>query len=148
MNSHDLIEAKLLQAENWCHKIQERMTPIRRHVLELIYRQNSHVTAYELLRLFREVQPRVEAMTVYRALNFLEKNGFVHRIASQNAYTACMTPEQSHHPQILLCENCRRVEELNFPILEVALEWVATDRQFKLLNKPLEMIGICKTCQS
>lgn len=139
-------EKRLAQAEKICKQTSARLTPIRKDLLALIYSQDGHITAYELLRLLRVSHPKAEAMTVYRALEFLQQQQLVHRVASQNAYTACDTPEQSHHAQLLLCEKCGHAEEVSAPLLENALQTMVKQHSFKLSNKPMEILGICENC--
>ncbi len=85
-------------------------------------------------------------MTVYRALDFLQKNQLIHRIASQNSYTACETPEHDHHAQLLLCEKCGNTEEVSIGLLEKALQKMAKLYHFMLSEKPMEIVGTCRKC--
>jgi len=140
------IEKRLLQAEQLCKQAGVRLTDIRKDLLALIYAHGEHLTAYELLRLLRKTYPKAEAMTVYRGLDFLQKQHFIHRVASQNAYTGCDTPEHSHHAQLLLCEKCGQAEEINAVSLEKALQTMAKQYRFALSNNPMEITGTCKNC--
>lgn len=140
------IEERMSQAEALCERAHVRLTPIRRDLLTLIYSHNEHLTAYELLRLLRNTYPKAEAMTVYRTLDFLQKQQLIHRVASQNAYTACDTPEHQHQAQLLLCEKCGQAEEIKAAHLEEALHTMARQYQFVLSDKPMEITGICKNC--
>lgn len=142
------IEKRLKRAELLCGQARVRLTPIRRDLLTLIYSHGEHLTAYELLRLLRSTYPKAEAMTVYRALDFLQKQQLIHRIATQNAYTACDTPELNHHAQLLLCERCSHAEEVSAILLEKTLRKIAKKNQFILSDKPMEITGICKNCAS
>lgn len=142
-----LLEERLKQAELLCTQAHARLTPIRSDLLKLIYSYDIHLTAYELLRLLRKNYPKAEAMTVYRALDFLQKYQLIHRVESKNAYIACETPV--HHPphvQLLLCEKCGQAAEINAIYLKNALKELAQKNQFKLSDKPLEITGTCKTC--
>ena len=47
----------------------------------------------------------------YRALDFLEGLGLVHRIRRLNAFTACMHPGEAHSPVFLICRTCQAVAE-------------------------------------
>jgi Fur family zinc uptake transcriptional regulator len=140
------IEKRLLQAEQLCQQAGVRLTDIRKDLLALIYAHGEHLTAYELLRLLRKDYPKAEAMTVYRGLDFLQKQHLIHRVASQNAYTACDTPEHNHHAQLLLCEKCGQAEEISVIALEKALQKTAKQYQFSLSDHPMEITGACKNC--
>ena len=55
---------------------------------------------------------RPAPITVYRALEFLRENGFVHRIESRNAFVACVHTHAAGDPVVLLiCERCGTVGE-------------------------------------
>jgi Fur family zinc uptake transcriptional regulator len=47
----------------------------------------------------------------YRALYFLVKAGFEHKIEALNAYTACVHPDKDHTPVFLICRSCQTVAE-------------------------------------
>jgi Fur family zinc uptake transcriptional regulator len=143
---NERIKKLLSRAELLCEQMKARLTPIRRDLLAQIYAHETHLTAYELLRLLRPAYPKVEAMTVYRALDFLQKQQLIHRVASQNAYTACETPQQHHHAQLLLCEKCGHAQEVSMPLLENVLRKMAEQNQFVLSDKPVEIPGACKNC--
>jgi Fur family zinc uptake transcriptional regulator len=142
------LEKRLVQAKQLCEQAGVRLTDIRKNLLALIYTHDEHLTAYELLRLLRETYPKAEAMTVYRGLSFLQEQKLIHRVASQNAYTACDTPEHIHHAQLLLCEKCGQAEEINATALEKALQTTAKFYHFHLSNSPIEISGICKNCKN
>ncbi len=42
-----------------------------------------------LLDLLREAEPQAKPPTVYRALDFLLEQGFVHKVESTNSYVLC-----------------------------------------------------------
>ncbi|MFX7772357.1 transcriptional repressor, partial [Acinetobacter baumannii] len=64
-----------------------RLTPIRANVLKLIAEAGKPVKAYELLEWVRNGKGvgADAPPTVYRALDFLMANGFVHKLESVNA---------------------------------------------------------------
>src|SRR3954471_10221515 len=78
----------LAQAEAICRAHGARLTPIRRKVLEALYATHKPMGAYDLAEILGPRGRRLAPITVYRALDFLIEQGFVHRLASQNAYIA------------------------------------------------------------
>ena len=60
----------------------ERMTAPRRRVLELLMAAGEPVKAYDLIARYGVDGQAAKPPTVYRALEFLEKHGLAHRIAS------------------------------------------------------------------
>jgi hypothetical protein len=62
------------------------LTPIRANALRLIADAGRPVKAYELLDRMKATHEGAAPPTVYRALDFLLENGFIHKLASINAY--------------------------------------------------------------
>ena len=80
--------------EHACHERGLRLTAIRARVLGLVAAAGKPIKAYDLLELVRggEGAGAAAPPTVYRALDFLLANGFIHKLESVNAFVAC------HHP--------------------------------------------------
>ncbi|MGL9774054.1 MAG: zinc uptake transcriptional repressor Zur [Sodalis sp. (in: enterobacteria)] len=77
----------LSQAEELCEQRNVRLTPQRQEVLRLMSQQNGAISAYDLLDLLRQSEPQAKPPTVYRALDFLLEQGFVHRVESTNSFS-------------------------------------------------------------
>ena len=102
----------LTHAEALCAKRGERLTPMRRHVLEVLARSHKPLGAYEIIDLVAARGPRPAPITIYRALDFLTAQGLVHRIESRNAFLACINNHASDAPVVfLICEHCGAVGE-------------------------------------
>lgn len=141
-----LLEKRLKRAEQLCIQRGGQLTSIRKILLSIIYQNESDLTAYELLNIFRETNPKAESMTIYRALDFLQKHHLIHRLASKSAYTACDIPHENHHAHFLLCEKCGQSQEVKSLFLERTAKNLAAKYHFSLSNKPIEITGLCKTC--
>ncbi|MGV3578917.1 Fur family transcriptional regulator, partial [Brevundimonas sp.] len=83
------IARALAAAEARCVDQGERMTAPRRRVLEMLLESGEAVKAYDLIARYGTDGVAAKPPTVYRALEFLEKTGMAHRIASISAYVAC-----------------------------------------------------------
>ena len=103
-------------AEANCTARGQRLTPIRRKVLGALLGSHQPLGAYEIMERLAPAGPRPAPITVYRALEFLCGNGFVHRIESRNAYLACARPHAAGDLiGFLLCERCGTVGETSSP---------------------------------
>ena len=126
-----------------------RLTPVRRRVLEMLLEEHRALGAYDLLdRLAAEGHPRQPPL-VYRALDFLESLGIVHRIARLNAFVACArpdSPEARHMPAFLICGRCRGVAELPAGALARAVGREARRMGFEMEDARLEAVGLCPAC--
>ncbi len=86
----------LAQAEKICAQRNVRLTPQRLEVLRLMSLQDGAISAYDLLDLLREAEPQAKPPTVYRALDFLLEQGFVHKVESTNSYVLCHLFRPAH----------------------------------------------------
>ena len=123
-----------------------RLTPVRRRVLEILLEEHKAMGAYDVLtRLAAEGfgnQPPV----AYRALEFLEDQGFAHRIRRLNAFTACMHPGEDHAPAFLICRVCDTVAEAPAAPVMTALTKAATQSGFVIERANIEALGLCPAC--
>ncbi|WP_444677711.1 transcriptional repressor [Halomonas sp. E19] len=138
--------ALLVQAERQCQRNGVRFTPIRRRVLEMIASTAGGLKAYDLLDRLTVEHAAARPPTVYRALDFLIEQGFVHRIESLNAYVACPCPEHRHGFQLLICRHCGRVEELHLDEVNSQLSEHARALGFRVERQTIELLGSCQHC--
>src|SRR5687767_10502462 len=96
------LEKRLREAELQCERLNVQLTPLRKSLLSIIYENDQPLTAYELLHLYRKVNPKAESMTIYRGLDFLQDNHLIHRLESQNSYKSCETPHEEHTASFLI----------------------------------------------
>ncbi len=136
----------MAEVEQRCRQRGLRLTPTRRRVLELIVQADGPVKAYELLDQLKSEQPRAAPPTVYRALDFLLDNHFIHRLESLNAFVCCFHPSESHHGQFLICDGCQSVTEMHDTTLSGQLKLAAEHERFHPTRQVLEIYGLCADC--
>jgi Fur family zinc uptake transcriptional regulator len=136
----------LSTAERLCALRGARLTPLRRRVLELVWRSHDPVGAYAILGALRNERRAAAPPTVYRALEFLTEQGLVHRIESLNAYLGCADPEHGHATQFLICARCGAASELHDRRVHGAIGEDARALGFKVRNVVVEAIGLCPNC--
>lgn len=141
------IEQRLDQVLQYCHTHGLRLTTLRQTILTILCEYPQPLSAYDILRVLKQQHPKAEAMTVYRILGFLEKNHLIHRITSCNTYAVCDMPTHEHHAQLLLCDQCGQVEEIEVKQLEKLLASVLKQHAFKPSSRPTEIFGVCGKCQ-
>ena len=138
----------LATAQQLCEQRGVRLTPQRLKVLALILEHHSSISAYELLDLLRESEPQAKPPTVYRALDFLLAQGFVHKVESTNSYIACcLLGHADHCSQLLICKQCGNVEECHDDELAKLLRQRADQRGFEVTNHVVESHGVCQHCK-
>jgi Fur family zinc uptake transcriptional regulator len=141
------VSTALAAASALCERDGQRLTPIRRRVLELVWSSHQPIGAYAILDQLRRDGHSAAPPTAYRALEFLLQRGLVHRIESLNAFIGCPEPRAAHPVQFLICRNCGTTAELDDRHVETALEKSATARGFAIERRVIELSGLCRTCQ-
>lgn len=153
-HDHDACrDAALRRAEALCADRGERLTPLRRQVLDILWRDHRPLSAYDVLALLN-AGPRAEAAqkpaappTVYRALDFLVAQGLAHRITSLNAYVGCPDPETPHGAQFFICRSCQAVAEVGDPTLSRDIERIGAGLGFLVDAPVVEVEGLCPHCR-
>lgn len=145
MTEQELLE----QARATCQKRGARLTPVREQVFQLLAKHNGAVGAYDLLSELQQIDPAAKPATIYRALDFLNQQGFVHKIESINSFVLCDHFSDCSHPvQLLICDECGHVDEMQSENLDLALRSMADANGFKISHQIVEAHGICNKCQN
>jgi len=141
---HDALET----AKSLCRAKGLRLTDTRLRVLELIWQSHAPVGAYEILGKFNQEGRSSAPPTVYRALDFLQENNLVHRLASLNAFIGCISPESGHQGSFLICRHCGLAQELTSQTLESQVHQLAATEGFSVDGMTLEVSGLCPNCKA
>ncbi len=148
---HHVHDAKAFvrAVEKACGERGLRLTPIRARVLGLIAEAGRPVKAYDLLDMVRsgEGAGADAPPTIYRALDFLLANGFIHKLQSVNAFVACHHPNSDQHSvPFLICDSCHNAVELEDMQVVAALDERARALGFVPQAQTLEVHGLCAEC--
>lgn len=121
-------------------------TAMRQRVLALLAASGKPMAAYEIAEKLSDAR-RVQAVQVYRALEFLQEAGCVHRLASQSAYFACDHLHGSGEAVVfMVCSQCGAVQEAASNLVARGLRGVAKTTGFKPLHPIIELEGECADC--
>ncbi len=134
--------------ESFCKEYGHRFTKPRAVVLEIIQSSDKALGAYEILDLSAMPLSSPKPPTIYRALEFLQEHGFIHRIESLNAYVSCAAGHQHQGSQFMICTSCGRVEEAHLCHPPKDLTKKMGDKGFSLSHWNAELHGLCVDCQS
>ena len=135
--------------ERACSERGLRLTEIRARVLGLVADAGMPIKAYDLLDKVREGEGAGAAAppTVYRALDFLLANGFIHKLESVNAFVACHHPNAAQHSApFLICDACHKAVELEDEHVVATLDAQARALGFSPQTQTLEVHGLCAEC--
>jgi len=145
--SGDALLRQLNAAVSRCEAGGQRLTPPRRRVLEMLLTAGQPVKAYDLIAAFGEDGVPAKPPTVYRALDFLSKQGLAHRIESLNAFIACGGGREGHAAAFLICDCCGATREIA-PAGAAEIERLAGDQGFSLTGLMVEAHGLCQDCRA
>jgi Fur family zinc uptake transcriptional regulator len=130
-----------------CRQAGLQFTPVRRRVLEILLAEHRAMGAYDILDRLRVEGLGSQPPVVYRALSFLTKHGFAHKIERLNAFIACVHPGEAHAPAFLICRICASVAEMNSDSLKNMLGRTAKDAGFEIECTIVEAQGVCPNCR-
>jgi Fur family zinc uptake transcriptional regulator len=134
--------------EQACESRGLRLTPLRAQVLGLVAAAGKPIKAYDLLDRMKSENGSTAPPTVYRALDFLLEQGFIHRLASVNAFVGCHHPQVQHSVPFLICDNCQNAVELEDERITDLLDAQARRMGFSPRAQSLEVHGLCATCKA
>lgn len=133
-----------------------RLTGPRRRLLQVIFSFKGPFSAPSLEKKFAESKSygTCDPVTIYRTLPVFEELGIIERCDFSDGM-ACyeLNPhlgsdaENHHHHHHIVCKSCRKIEKLDFCILE-GQEQVLQKFGYTNLTHRLEFLGICPSCSS
>lgn len=141
-------------AQTHCDAHGLQFTPVRRRVLEILLHEHRALGAYDILDHLRDEGLGSQPPVAYRALDFLVKHGFAHKIERLNAFVACAHSDSAageghdrgHAPVFLICQGCDAVAESESRPLTDTLESTAAASGFRIDRTVIEATGLCPNC--
>ena len=140
------LEDALKKARALCNEKGVKFTELRERVLKLIWKSHTYVKAYDLLDDLKKIDGSAKPPTVYRSLDFLIENGFIHKIESLNAFIGCSHPQKHKECYFLICKDCQSIEECCSESLNKIVKSTSEKSNFKTNSVTLEIAGICQEC--
>ncbi|NNE23372.1 MAG: transcriptional repressor [Rhizobiales bacterium] len=136
----------LMRAEQACAASGARLTPLRRKVLKSVAESHHASGAYDIIERLARTGPRPAPISIYRALEFLQDQGLVHKIESRNAFVACTHGEHNGDAVMLICSDCGIVAEMDAGDAVAELTSRAAALGFSSNVTVVEMTGCCGEC--
>ena len=133
-------------AERFCEGAGLRFTETRRVVLDILARSQKPMTAYEILDALEGGVKNPKPPIVYRATDFWQRHGFVHKIESLNRFVVCQEGHQHRGSQFMICDECGDVSEIHMCHMPEAIVRSAERSDFKTVHWNLELHGQCQNC--
>ncbi|MXZ49526.1 MAG: transcriptional repressor [Rhodobacteraceae bacterium] len=149
MHNSDMKQRNIIdQAKLYCLQQKERLTKPRLEVLKIIATSSKPMGAYKILEKLGKVIQSPKPPTAYRAIEFWQKKGFIHRIESLNAYVVCQAGHRHNGGQFLICDDCGTVIETHMSDLTETVNNCVANNTFTPSSWNFEIHGLCDQCQS
>ena len=139
-------KAQLKKAKKYCEQHGYQYTEPRQKVLAAILDSKGVLGAYDILEILATKTSKPKPPTIYRAIEFWEKNGFIHRVESANGYIACNKCVKHDNVDLLICDNCNKVTEIHLKPLVDRLPSNKILQGFKPRIAITEIRGLCEYC--
>lgn len=117
-----------------------------KRVFEILLSEHRAFSAYEVADRVGENSKRLQANQVYRAVETLINLGVAHRVELKNGYMACHSADDCTAHQILICNSCEQVAELEHSKLDAEILKSVEEVGFLPEPQKLELLGICPNC--
>ena len=137
----------LKKVETYCKEKGLRYTKPRRMTLEIIAASKRPVGAYKIIEEMAKVTQKPKPTTVYRAIDFLQQQGFIHKIESLNAFVICDADHTHQGSQFIVCHECGLVKEVHMCHLPDDVQKQIEAAGFKMDHWNTEIHGLCQNCQ-
>ncbi|MEM9129323.1 MAG: Fur family transcriptional regulator [Pseudomonadota bacterium] len=124
-----------------------QLTPVRKRVLEILLERQTPLGAYDILDILSKEGYGSQPPVAYRALDFLVKNRFAHKIERLNAFIACSQMGKSHAPIFMICNSCEAVAEAHADPENSQILALANESGFSVDRLVAEVTGTCPECQ-
>ncbi len=128
-----------------------KLTPQRRSVLNIMIQHlGEHLTAEEIYDEVRVECPDIGLATVYRTLQLLSDMKILMKLNLDDGITRyeMNLDDKHHHHHHLICENCGKILEVKYDLLDSVEKKIEKEYQFSIHNHKLKFYGLCKNCQA
>ncbi len=128
------------------------MTKARSKVLSVLTNANEPLSASGIVK---SVSDLMDQATVYRALHFLEENGYadsfiLHCLShgTERYYTALPQSGNSIHRHWFHCEMCHSFTDLGECLLNSVMRDYERDHDLSIHTHTLYLTGLCSSCKA
>ena len=122
-----------------------RASSVEKIILEILSKENSHLTSHQIYERIRPRLPAVNPSTIYRALERLVKTD---NISVSDMGTGALVYEtrdaELHHH--LVCQNCGHVFTIGNEDVLPFFIMIQNKHHFKIITNHLIIFGICEKC--
>lgn len=123
-----------------------RITPQRELIIRAISKSERHMPAEEIYAEIQKQTRTINLATIYRTLDMLWEEGFVHRNDLNEGKMAYAVLKHGPHVH-LVCRHCKNVIDVDPQILRPLRETLQQQHGFNADLEHLSLFGICHDCE-
>ena len=118
----------------------------REEVIAVLYKNGTHLSPEEIANEIRIKDKNTSISSIYRILNFLEKENFITTLETDKNGKRYEIAAKEHHDHII-CLECGCIEEFVDSHIENQQIKIAKDHGAKLISHDMRLFVVCKKCQ-
>lgn len=126
-----------------------RLTIVRRTMVELFTKATEPLSVPSIIALLSKKKLSVNKTTVYREIEFLEKEGIIIPVYVDAEKKTYELKGNAHHHHVV-CRTCDTVEDIDSRALESVMKKleskVKKNSNFTQIWHSVELFGLCKSC--
>ena len=140
------LEKMMVSALELIESSKHRMTKSRKFLLAAILEQKEPFSAPHLVKVLSRKQA-CDTVTIYRTLPVFEELGIIEKcdFSDDMAKYEVSLGHSGHHHHHIVCHSCKKVESLDFCIVE-GQEQILKKLGYTGLTHRLEFSGLCPNC--
>jgi Fur family peroxide stress response transcriptional regulator len=124
---------------------EQKLTPQRNAVFQVILAREDHPTANEIFEAARQRLPTISYATVYNSLRYLKEAGLVHEIKFGDSASRYDRETDRHDHAI--CNSCGKLVDFDLPQIAELMQAAARKSRFKPESVHLTLRGLCVDCR-
>lgn len=117
----------------------------REEVVSVLYKSGTHLSPEEIAQSIRLNNKNTSISSVYRILNFLEKENFIYTLETNKNGWRYEIAAKKHHDHII-CLHCGEIIEFVDLEIEERQIQVAQEHKAKLVSHDMKLFVICAKC--
>lgn len=141
----------MLTEKRIVHVLREKgykLTPARRHLIEVIAGSSAHLTPAELFEKAGGKESDISLVTIYRTLEMLSRLGLVCEVYTEGHARSYLLSRPREHHHHLVCSECGTVLDFTGCDLDTLEKKLSRETGFQIDNHLLEFSGKCRACQN
>ncbi|BCZ19125.1 Ferric uptake regulation protein FUR [Helicobacter sp. NHP19-012] len=145
MNRLETLESILERLRLAIRKNGLKNSKQREEVVSVLYKSGTHLSPEEITQSIRQNDKNTSISSVYRILNFLEKENFIYTLETNKNGRRYEIAAKEHHDHII-CLHCGEIIEFVDQEIEERQNQVAKKHQAKLVSHDMKLFVVCAKC--